>query len=193
MITYKVKEHYNQEPQPWFKWRCYFVGKCSCTLCLVHPFPQVYYFVNVFINLFAAIWDAIRCISEPSHRTWTLGPYSILLQIISKSTDIEIKVKLSRYTPWMVLGGRGGVTSGIEGGERPASRPGCVYTRGEKSSVTHCTEGWVGLTAGLDTVARGKIMCLCRGLNPGRPVRNQTLYWRSYPAHWHWNWVLHKN
>jgi hypothetical protein len=28
----------------------------------------------------------------------------------------------------------------------------------------------VGLRAGLDTEARGKILCLCRGSNPGRPV-----------------------
>jgi hypothetical protein len=28
----------------------------------------------------------------------------------------------------------------------------------------------MGLRAGLDTKARGKILCLCRGLNPDRPV-----------------------
>jgi hypothetical protein len=33
-----------------------------------------------------------------------------------------------------------------------------------------------------DTEARGKILCLCRGLNPGRPLCCQTLYWLSYPA-----------
>jgi hypothetical protein len=46
---------------------------------------------------------------------------------------------------------------------------------------THCTGGWVGPRAGLDAEARGKILCLCRGTNPGRPVRSQTLYWLSYP------------
>jgi hypothetical protein len=30
--------------------------------------------------------------------------------------------------------------------------------------------------AGLDAEARRKILCLCRGSKPGRPVRNQTLY-----------------
>jgi hypothetical protein len=32
---------------------------------------------------------------------------------------------------------------------------------------THWIGGWVGLRAGLDTKARGKILWLCRGLNPG--------------------------
>jgi hypothetical protein len=30
--------------------------------------------------------------------------------------------------------------------------------------------GWVGLRAFLDTDARGKIICLCRGSNPDLPV-----------------------
>jgi hypothetical protein len=29
--------------------------------------------------------------------------------------------------------------------------------------------------------------CLCRGSHPGRPVRSQTLYWLSYPAHFFWD------
>jgi hypothetical protein len=33
----------------------------------------------------------------------------------------------------------------------------------------------VGPRAGLDAEARGKILCLCRGSNPGRPVRSQSL------------------
>jgi hypothetical protein len=31
----------------------------------------------------------------------------------------------------------------------------------EKNTGTHCTGDWVGLRAGLDTEARGKILCLC--------------------------------
>jgi hypothetical protein len=34
---------------------------------------------------------------------------------------------------------------------------------------THCTGGWVGLRAGLDTDG-GKILCPCEGSNPDRPV-----------------------
>jgi hypothetical protein len=39
---------------------------------------------------------------------------------------------------------------------------------------THCTGGWVGLRAGLDTEATGEIRFLCRGLNHGRPVCSRT-------------------
>jgi hypothetical protein len=35
---------------------------------------------------------------------------------------------------------------------------------------THCTGGWVGPRAGLDTEARGKILCPCRGSNFDLPV-----------------------
>jgi hypothetical protein len=53
---------------------------------------------------------------------------------------------------------------------------------GETTPGTHCTGGWVGLRAGLDTEATGKTVCLCQGLNPGHPVCSQTLYRLSYPS-----------
>jgi hypothetical protein len=53
--------------------------------------------------------------------------------------------------------------------------PAALYTR-ERTPGTHCTGGWVGPRAGLDTEAKRKILCLCRGSNSGRPVRSQTLY-----------------
>jgi hypothetical protein len=40
----------------------------------------------------------------------------------------------------------------------------------------------VGPRASLDAEARGKILCLCRGSNPGHPARSQTLYCLSYPG-----------
>jgi hypothetical protein len=40
----------------------------------------------------------------------------------------------------------------------------------------------VGARAGLGTEDRGKILCLCRGPNPDRPVRSQTPYRLSYPV-----------
>jgi hypothetical protein len=54
------------------------------------------------------------------------------------------------------------------------------FTHGERTPGTHWTWGWVDLRAGLDAVARRKILCLCRGSNPDRPARSQTLYWLSY-------------
>jgi hypothetical protein len=58
-------------------------------------------------------------------------------------------------------------------GQRHA--PAALYPRG-KDPGNHCTGGWVGPSTGLDAEAREKIICLCRGSNPGRPVRSQTLY-----------------
>jgi hypothetical protein len=69
----------------------------------------------------------------------------------------------------------------IDGGEWSASRPGRALPRG-KNPGTRWTGGWVGFRAGLDAGARRKILCLCRRLNPGRPVRSQTLYSLSYPG-----------
>jgi hypothetical protein len=63
------------------------------------------------------------------------------------------------------------LTSTLSGGEWSASHPGC---------------------AGLDTEARGKILCLCRGSNLGRPVCSQTLYWLSYPISPTWNCIKKK-
>jgi hypothetical protein len=57
--------------------------------------------------------------------------------------------------------------------------PAALYPRG-KDPGTHCTGGWVGPKAGLDAGARRKILCLCRGLNPDRPARSQTLYCLRY-------------
>jgi hypothetical protein len=61
-------------------------------------------------------------------------------------------------------------TSALDGGEWSASRPGRAFTPGERTPGTYCTGGWVGLRTGLDTEARGKIVCPCRESNPDRPV-----------------------
>jgi hypothetical protein len=48
---------------------------------------------------------------------------------------------------------------------------------------THCTGGWLGPRAGLDTEVRGKILCPCRGSNPDRtvvqPVVRHYTYWAN--------------
>jgi hypothetical protein len=59
------------------------------------------------------------------------------------------------------------------------------FTPGERTPGTHCTGGWVGPRAGLDTEVRGKILSPLPGIEPlssGRPARSQTLYWLSYPG-----------
>jgi hypothetical protein len=40
----------------------------------------------------------------------------------------------------------------------------------------------VSTRAGLDTEARRKILCFCRGSKSGRPVRSRTQYGLSYPS-----------
>jgi hypothetical protein len=60
------------------------------------------------------------------------------------------------------------------------------FTPGERTPGTHCTGGWVGPRAGLDTEARGKNPLPLPGIEPRlprRPARSQTLYCLSYPAH----------
>jgi hypothetical protein len=45
-----------------------------------------------------------------------------------------------------------------------------VFCHGERTPSTHCTGGWVGPRAGLDTEVRGKISCLCQGSKLDRQV-----------------------
>jgi hypothetical protein len=61
-------------------------------------------------------------------------------------------------------------TSALDGGEWSASRPGRAFTPGERTPGTHWTGGWVGPRVGLDTEARGKILCSRRESNPDRLV-----------------------
>jgi hypothetical protein len=64
-------------------------------------------------------------------------------------------------------------------GQRPR------FTPGERTPGTHCTGGWVGPRAGLDTEATEKILSSLPGIeprSPGRPARSQTPYWLSYPC-----------
>jgi hypothetical protein len=68
------------------------------------------------------------------------------------------------------LGGRGGIAPtlldlGTRWGWVVSVTPRPRFTPG-----TDCTGGWVGPKPGLDTEARGKILCPCRGSNPDRPV-----------------------
>jgi hypothetical protein len=68
-----------------------------------------------------------------------------------------------RYSSYSFL------TSALHGGEWSASRPATLCPR-ERTPGSLCSGGWVGLRAGLDTEATGKILCPCRGLNPDHPV-----------------------
>jgi hypothetical protein len=88
--------------------------------------------------------------------------------------SIKVKVKQStrhggawrerRYSSYSFT------TSALDRGEWSASRPGRALPPGKGPPGTQCRGGWVGPRAGLDTEARGKILCPCRGSNPDRPV-----------------------
>jgi hypothetical protein len=54
-----------------------------------------------------------------------------------------------------------------------------------RTPVTHWIRGWVGLRAGLDTEATGKIRCLCRGSNAGLPVCIHTVLTKLLLQHLH--------
>jgi hypothetical protein len=60
------------------------------------------------------------------------------------------------------------------------------FSPGERNLGTHCTGGWVGHRAGLDTEAGVKILSHLPGIelrSPGRSARSQTLYCLSYLGH----------
>jgi hypothetical protein len=95
------------------------------------------------------------------------------------------KVKQSLYTPWRRLRGeevqlllihdlgtRWGWVVSIT--HRPR------FTPRERTPGTHWTGGWVGPTAGMDTEARGKLLCHRRGSNLDRPVIQPVI--RHYTA-----------
>jgi hypothetical protein len=75
-----------------------------------------------------------------------------------------------RYSSYSFL------TSELDGvsGQRHAPAELCP---GKGSPGTHWIGGWVGPRVGLDTEARGKILCLCGESNPGSKVCSQKLYW----------------
>jgi hypothetical protein len=95
------------------------------------------------------------------------------------ATDLCVKVKWSRYTPWRRMGWELLLilNLGTRWGWVVSITPRPRFTPGERTPGAHCAGGWVGLRAGLDAETRGK--SLCRGSNPGRSVRSQTVYWAT--------------
>jgi hypothetical protein len=70
------------------------------------------------------------------------------------------------------------LTSALDGLSGQRHAPAALYPR-ERTPGTHCTGGWVGPRAGLDTEAGGKILSPLSGRetrSPGRPARSQTLH-----------------
>jgi hypothetical protein len=79
-----------------------------------------------------------------------------------------------RYSSYSFL------TSATVWGRVVSVKPRPRFTPGERTPGNHWIRGLVGHRVGLDAEASRKIICLCRGSNPDRPARSQTLYCLSY-------------
>jgi hypothetical protein len=149
------------------------------------------------------LWDSVinRCYSiknrslVSSYQYWetmTFWIYNIyysaittgFIRLIFRFLQVK-RVKWFRYTPWRRIGWEEVqllliLNLDTRWGWVVSITPRPRFTPGKRAPGTHCTGGWLVPRAGLDAEARGKILCLCWGLNPGRPVRSQTLYCLSY-------------
>jgi hypothetical protein len=120
-----------------------------------------------------------------------------------------VKVKLSRYRYVSAKVERkysscSFLASELDGVSGQRHVPAALYPW-QRTPGASWTGGWVGTIAGLDTEAWGKILCLCRGTNSGRPVCSETLYWLRYPSSWlplfelnfwiwfRWSWLQRVN
>jgi hypothetical protein len=108
--------------------------------------------------------------------------------------------KRDKAVPQHTYGGTGGrmyssysfTTSALDevSGQRQTPAALCPA---ERTPGTHCTGGWVGPRAGLDTEVRGKVPCICRGLNLDRPVvQSAARHYTELPWLQHWNTGFHK-
>jgi hypothetical protein len=102
--------------------------------------------------------------------------------------EVKVKVKLSlcltkhhamkAYWEWRYSSTHS-LTRALDGSEWSALRPG-RFTPRERAPGTHCTGGWVGPRAVLDTVVKRKIPTRIEPYNPDRPTRSPALYRLSY-------------
>jgi hypothetical protein len=104
----------------------------------------------------------VHIVASPPYPKW--WQYAIFM--ITLKLKIE-KAKLSHYTPWLrMVGGRYKLVLihdlGTRWGLVVSVTPRLRLNLGEGRPGTHCTGGWVGLIAGLDTEARGITICPCR-------------------------------
>jgi hypothetical protein len=104
-----------------------------------------------------------------------------LLCLVTSDNGTFIQIK-SKAVPLRHAGAKGErkyssysfLTSALDGesGQRHAST--ALYPR-ERTPDTYWIGGWMGLRAGLNTEARGKVLFLCRGSNLCRPVCSHAL------------------
>jgi hypothetical protein len=139
-----------------------------------------------FVAHLDGLGGTLVCRGTPVAHYWTRLQYTIVHH------DLHKKGKWSRYTLWRRLGWERVqllliLNLGTRWGWVVSITPRARFIPGERTHGTHWTGGWERPRAGLDAKATGKILCLCQGSNPGRPVRSQTLYWLSYPGSYDWH------
>jgi hypothetical protein len=93
---------------------------------------------------------------------------------------------VSYYMPWRHMGGEEVyllfiLNLGTRWGWVVSVTPWPRFTPGERTPPVPIGQeaGWAPEPVRTQSTGR-KILCLCRGSNPGRPVRSQSLYWLSY-------------
>jgi hypothetical protein len=103
-------------------------------------------------------------IQEISLRGLSIAPPKMLIKRIKQSQTRHGGTCEERtYSSYLFL------TSELEDGEWSAHALAALYPR-ERAPGTHWLGDLVGPTSGLETEARGKIHCLCRGAKTERPV-----------------------
>jgi hypothetical protein len=111
--------------------------------------------------------------------------YHSICMPTSTCLSCKSKVKQSHYMPWRRLGEEEIHLLlihdlGTRWGWVVSVTPRPHFTPRERTTSTHCTGGWVGPRADLDTEARVKILSPLLRIEPRSPS-SQTLYWLSYP------------
>jgi hypothetical protein len=143
-----------------------FVNRCECRAELSSNTWDNEVFISVVWG-----WSSIRC----DHFVCTLRNLEYMC----------IKWRCSA-TPCRRQGGEEINSKSFLALERVVSvTPRPPVTPGERTPGTHCTGGWVGPRAGLDTDARGRILLslpVVEPRSPCRPVCSQKIYWLSYPG-----------
>jgi hypothetical protein len=120
-----------------------------------------------------------RDTSKPVNRVEPVpsGPLTKVSHPCTTVKYLKVKAKLSLFlqlstTPWRCIGGveySSFLTSGLDTGERSASRP-SRFTPREREPCTHWIEGWMGSRAVLDAVVKRKIPSPRRKSNPRIPI-----------------------
>jgi hypothetical protein len=150
-----------------------------CAMCIYALYKRM------FLLSFRSSTGNISVRSQGEAQMWSPCQENIRRGINYFHYTLVYKVKLSRYRHAGAKWERrhssySFITSTLDRMSCQRHALAALYPR-VKTLAIHWIGIWVGLRAGLDTGARGKILFPFQVTNPGRPVGSQTLYWLSYP------------